>query len=50
VSKSACRRIKEAAAKDGHSEYGMLPRSTNERMGREASKGKQSGRTRKFSG
>lgn len=26
-------------------EYGMLPRSTNERMSREASKGKQSGRT-----
>ncbi|MCP3868764.1 MAG: ribonuclease PH [Gammaproteobacteria bacterium] len=26
-------------------EYGMLPRSTNERMGREASRGKQSGRT-----
>ena len=26
-------------------EYGMLPRSTNERMSREAAKGKQSGRT-----
>lgn len=26
-------------------EYGMLPRSTNERMNREASRGKQSGRT-----
>jgi ribonuclease PH len=26
-------------------EYGMLPRSTNERMAREASKGKQAGRT-----
>ena len=26
-------------------EYGMLPRSTNERMGREAARGKQSGRT-----
>ena len=26
-------------------EYGMLPRSTNTRMGREASRGKQSGRT-----
>jgi ribonuclease PH len=26
-------------------EYGMLPRSTNERMRREAAKGKQSGRT-----
>jgi ribonuclease PH len=26
-------------------EYGMLPRSTGERMGREAAKGKQSGRT-----
>ena len=26
-------------------EYGMLPRSTNERMGREATRGKQSGRT-----
>ena len=26
-------------------EYGMLPRSTNTRMDREASKGKQSGRT-----
>ena len=25
-------------------EYGMLPRSTNERMGREAARGKQSGR------
>ncbi len=24
-------------------EYGMLPRSTNERMGREAARGKQSG-------
>jgi ribonuclease PH len=29
-------------------EYGMLPRSTNERMGREASKGKQSGRTQEI--
>ena len=27
------------------SEYGMLPRSTNSRMGREAARGKQSGRT-----
>ena len=26
-------------------EYGMLPRSTGERMGREAAKGKQGGRT-----
>ena len=26
-------------------EYGMLPRSTNERMSREAARGKQSGRT-----
>ncbi len=26
-------------------EYGMLPRSTNERMGREAARGKQGGRT-----
>ncbi|MBN9127587.1 MAG: ribonuclease PH, partial [Nitrosospira sp.] len=26
-------------------EYGMLPRSTNERMQREAAKGRQSGRT-----
>ncbi|MEE9356380.1 MAG: ribonuclease PH, partial [Methylococcaceae bacterium] len=26
-------------------EYGMLPRSTHERMGREASRGKQGGRT-----
>ena len=26
-------------------EYGMLPRSTNERMNREANRGKQSGRT-----
>jgi ribonuclease PH len=26
-------------------EYGMLPRSTNDRMGREASRGKQGGRT-----
>ena len=26
-------------------EYGMLPRSTNERMRREAARGKQSGRT-----
>ena len=26
-------------------EYGMLPRSTHERMNREASRGKQSGRT-----
>ncbi len=30
------------------SEYGMLPRSTNERMGREAAKGKQSGRTQEI--
>ena len=29
-------------------EYGMLPRSTNERMKREASKGKQSGRTQEI--
>src|SRR5689334_20652026 len=29
-------------------EYGMLPRSTNERMPREASKGKQSGRTQEI--
>ena len=29
-------------------EYGMLPRSTNERMDREASKGKQSGRTQEI--
>jgi len=29
-------------------EYGMLPRSTNERMNREASKGKQSGRTQEI--
>lgn len=29
-------------------EYGMLPRSTNERMQREASKGKQSGRTQEI--
>ena len=29
-------------------EYGMLPRSTHERMGREASKGKQSGRTQEI--
>jgi len=29
-------------------EYGMLPRSTGERMGREASKGKQSGRTQEI--
>ncbi len=29
-------------------EYGMLPRSTNERMAREASKGKQSGRTQEI--
>jgi ribonuclease PH len=29
-------------------EYGMLPRSTNERMGREAAKGKQSGRTQEI--
>ena len=29
-------------------EYGMLPRSTNERMGREAARGKQSGRTREI--
>lgn len=28
-------------------EYGMLPRSTGERMPREAAKGKQSGRDRK---
>ena len=26
-------------------EYGMLPRSTHERMNREAARGKQSGRT-----
>ena len=30
------------------SEYGMLPRSTNERMDREAVKGKQSGRTQEI--
>jgi len=29
-------------------EYGMLPRSTTERMGREASRGKQSGRTQEI--
>ena len=29
----------------GTGEYGMLPRSTNERMSREAARGKQSGRT-----
>lgn len=29
-------------------EYGMLPRSTNERMQREAAKGKQSGRTQEI--
>ena len=29
-------------------EYGMLPRSTNERMGREAARGKQSGRTQEI--
>lgn len=30
-------------------EYGMLPRSTNVRMQREAARGKQGGRTWKFS-
>ena len=29
-------------------EYGMLPRSTHQRMGREATKGKQSGRTQEI--
>jgi len=29
-------------------EYGMIPRSTNERMGREAARGKQSGRTQEI--
>ncbi len=29
-------------------EYGMLPRSTNERMGREAARGKQTGRTQEI--
>ena len=29
-------------------EHGMLPRSTNERMGREAARGKQSGRTQEI--
>ena len=29
-------------------EYGMLPRSTNERMSREATRGKQSGRTQEI--
>ena len=29
-------------------EYGMLPRSTNERMSREAARGKQSGRTQEI--
>ena len=29
-------------------EYGMLPRSTNERMGREAARGKKSGRTQEI--
>ena len=32
----------------GTGEYGMLPRSTNERMGREAARGKQSGRTQEI--
>ncbi len=31
-------------------EYGMLPRSTGERMRREAATGKQSGRTQEISG
>lgn len=31
-------------------EYGMLPRATHERMDREAAKGKQSGRLKKFNG
>ena len=29
-------------------EYGMLPRSTNDRMNREAARGKQSGRTQEI--
>ncbi|MEK9770446.1 MAG: ribonuclease PH, partial [Betaproteobacteria bacterium] len=29
-------------------EYGMLPRSTHDRMGREAARGKQSGRTQEI--
>ena len=29
-------------------EYGMLPRSTNSRMGREAARGKQTGRTQEI--
>ncbi|MCG7955169.1 MAG: ribonuclease PH, partial [Candidatus Thiodiazotropha endolucinida] len=29
-------------------EYGMLPRSTTDRMGREAARGKQSGRTQEI--
>jgi len=29
-------------------EYGMIPKSTNERMGREAARGKQSGRTQEI--
>ena len=29
-------------------EYGMLPRSTHERTGREAARGKQSGRTQEI--
>ena len=29
-------------------EYGMLPRSTDQRMGREAARGKQSGRTQEI--
>ena len=32
----------------GTAEYGMLPRSTNESMGREAARGKQSGRTQEI--
>ena len=32
----------------GTGEYGMLPRSTNERMSREAARGKQSGRTQEI--
>ena len=37
--------IKDAGHGWVTAEYGMLPRSTNERMGREAARGKQSGRT-----
>jgi ribonuclease PH len=45
VEKSVPRFLKDSGKGWITAEYGMLPRSTNTRMGREASRGKQQGRT-----